>query len=54
MFKTIKTNGQSIVEYALIVATVTAAFVAMAILIQRSIRSNVKVLDEQVEVKQRQ
>lgn len=46
-----KKTGQSVAEYALLVVAITAAFVGMRFLIQRSTGSNVEVLENQVLVK---
>ena len=42
-----KRNGQSIAEYALMVGVVSAAFIAMAMLVQSSVKSNVNVMERQ-------
>lgn len=44
-----KNKAQSILEYALMVGIITAAIVAMALFIQRSVKSNVNVMQNQVE-----
>jgi len=41
-------DGQSIMEYALIVAVVVAALAAMSIYVQRSAQANLKVIEDQI------
>ena len=41
-------KAQSIIEYALLIAVVAAAFVAMHIYMQRAVQANFKVIEEQV------
>lgn len=43
-----KTKAQSIIEYAIIIAVVAAAFVAMQTYLQRSVQSALRPLDEQL------
>lgn len=41
-------KAQSIIEYALLVAIVAAAFVAMQMYMQRSVMANFKLVEDQV------
>ncbi len=41
-------NGQSILEYALLVAVVAAAFVTMHIYMQRAVQANFKMIEDHV------
>ena len=41
-------KAQSIIEYALLIATVAAAFIAMYLYMQRAVQANFKVIEEQV------
>lgn len=41
-------KGQSILEYALLVAVVVAALMAMNTYVQRSIQANLKVIEDQI------
>ena len=41
-------GGQSTVEYAVFVAVVAAAFLAMQLYVRRSIQANLKVLEDQI------
>jgi Flp pilus assembly pilin Flp len=41
-------KGQSALEYALLIAIVAAAFVAMQMYMQRSVMANFKLVEEQV------
>ncbi|MFA5350126.1 MAG: hypothetical protein WC357_02195 [Candidatus Omnitrophota bacterium] len=41
-------NGQSILEYALIISVVVAALAAMSIYVQRSAQANLKVIEDQI------
>lgn len=41
-------KGQSILEYTLIVAVVVVALVAMSTYVQRSVQSNLKTIEEQI------
>lgn len=43
-----KISGQSILEYVMIIAVVVAALLAMNIYVQRSIQSNLKVIEDQI------
>lgn len=43
-----KRSGQSVLEYALIVAVVATALTAMNTYVQRSIQSNLKMIEDQV------
>ncbi len=44
-------RGQSILEYALLIATITAALIVMQRYLQKSVYSNVKALSDQAYVK---
>lgn len=39
-------SGQAVLEYALLVATITAAFLAMRTILNRGVRSNAALLSE--------
>lgn len=41
-------TGQSILEYAMVIAVVVAALMAMNIYVQRSVQANLKMLEERV------
>jgi len=41
-------KAQSIIEYAILIAVVAAAFVAMHIYMQRAVQANFKVIEEEV------
>jgi len=41
-------QGQSIIEYALIIAVVVAALTAMSVYVQRSVQANLKMVEEQI------
>ena len=43
-----KRLGQSVLEYALIVTVVAAALTAMNTYVQRSVRSNLKMIEDQI------
>ncbi|MDD5196833.1 MAG: hypothetical protein WC937_02740 [Candidatus Omnitrophota bacterium] len=43
-----RNNGQSILEYALIISVVVAALAAMSIYVQRSAQANLKVIEDQI------
>jgi Flp pilus assembly pilin Flp len=45
-----KNMGQSTLEYAVLIAVVSAAFVAMHLYMQRSVQANFKLLEEQINV----
>lgn len=45
-----KEKAQSILEYALLVTVVAAAFVAMHLYMQRSVQANFKMVEEQINV----
>lgn len=44
-------KGQSVLEYALLIATITAALIVMQRYLQNSVYSNVKMLSDQTYVK---
>ncbi|MBU1124503.1 MAG: hypothetical protein KKC84_00580 [Candidatus Omnitrophica bacterium] len=44
-------RAQSILEYALILAVVSAALSAMSIYVQRAVQANIKVIEEQTNAK---
>ena len=41
-------RGQTILEYALIIAVVVAALTAMGVYVQRSIQANLKTIEDQI------
>lgn len=41
-------KGQSILEYALLIAVVAAAFVAMQAYVNRAVQANLKSLEDQI------
>ena len=41
-------RGQSILEYALIIAVVVAALTAMSVYVQRSVQANLKTVEDQI------
>jgi len=41
-------KAQSIIEYALLISVVAAAFIAMNMYMQRAVQANFKVIEEQV------
>jgi Flp pilus assembly pilin Flp len=41
-------RAQSTIEYALLIAIVTAAFMTMRIYMQRSVQANLKMIEEQI------
>jgi len=41
-------KAQSIIEYALLVAIVAAAFMTMNVYVQRSVQANFNVIEEQI------
>ncbi len=43
-----KRQGQSTLEYALIIAVVAAALVAMSVYMQRSVQANLKIVEDQI------
>jgi len=43
-------KGQSTIEYALLVAIVAAAFLAMRVYMQRAVQANLKVIEDQINV----
>lgn len=45
-----KNAGQSMIEYALLVSVVAAAFIAMQVYMQRSVQANFKLIEEQVNI----
>jgi hypothetical protein len=44
-------KAQSILEYAMVISVVVAALMAMNIYVQRAVQSNLKMIEERVEVK---
>lgn len=44
----IKRRGQSVLEYSLIISVVIAALMAMSIYVQRSIKANLKMIENQI------
>ena len=43
-------KAQSTIEYALLIAIVAAAFIAMQVYMQRAVQANFKLVEEQVNV----
>lgn len=43
-------SAQSTIEYALLIAIVAAAFIAMQVYMQRAVQANFKLVEEQVNV----
>ena len=41
-------RAQAILEYALLIAVVAAAFIAMRVYVQRSVQANLKMIEEQI------
>lgn len=41
-------RGQSTLEYALLIAVVAAAFLAMRVYVQRSVQANLKMIEDQI------
>ena len=41
-------KGQSTIEYALLIAVVAAAFLAMQLYVQRAVQANFKMVEDQV------
>lgn len=41
-------QGQSVLEYVLIIAVVVAALSAMSLYVQRSVQANLKAVEEQI------
>ena len=41
-------RGQSTIEYALLIAIVAAAFLAMHLYVQRAVQANFKIIEEQI------
>jgi len=41
-------KGQSTIEYALLIAIVAAAFLAMHLYVQRAVQANFKLIEEQI------
>ena len=48
-----KINGQSVLEYAVVIGVVAAALAAMSVYIQRSIQANLKVTQDQINLEQK-
>jgi len=48
MFKKREKRAQSTLEYAMLVAVVAAAFIAMHTYVQRSVQANLKSLEDQI------
>lgn len=46
-----KTKAQNIIEYSIIIAVATAAFLAMRVYLQRAVQTSLKPLDEQLSPK---
>ena len=44
-------QGQSILEYVTLVAVVSTALTLMYVYVQRSVQANLKVIEEQIELK---
>lgn len=47
-------NGQSVLEYAMLVAIVSAAFIAMAMYVRRAVQGKLYKIEEQVIGRQNQ
>ena len=43
-------KGQSTIEYALLIAIVAAAFLAMSLYAQRAVQANFKLIEDQINV----
>jgi hypothetical protein len=43
-----KAQGQSILEYAMVITVVVAALMAMNLYVQRSVQANLKILEDRV------
>lgn len=43
-------KGQSTIEYALLIAIVAAAFLAMRVYVQRAVQANFKMIQDQINV----
>lgn len=43
-------RGQSTIEYALLIAIVAAAFLAMSLYAQRAVQANFKLIEDQINV----
>jgi len=41
-------RAQSTIEYVLLIAIVTAAFISMKIYMQRSVQANLKIIEDQI------
>lgn len=41
-------RGQSALEYALIIAVVVAALIAMSVYVRRSVQANLKMIEDQI------
>ena len=41
-------RGQSVIEYALLIAIVAAAFLAMQLYMQRAVQANFKLVEDQI------
>ena len=48
MRKIFKRRAQSVIEYALLIAVVAAAYMAMQAYVQRAARASLKVIEEQI------
>ncbi|MBU1726885.1 MAG: hypothetical protein KJ880_04585 [Candidatus Omnitrophica bacterium] len=46
--KILRRKAQSTIEYAMLIAVVAAAFIAMQVYVQRAARASLKVLEDQV------
>ncbi len=46
--RNMKEKGQSVLEYALIIAVIVSALMAMNVYVQRSVQSNLKTLEDQI------
>lgn len=45
----IRKGGQSILEYALLISIVAGALMAMNLYVQRAVKSNLKMIEDQIE-----
>jgi len=50
VYRVSRRSGQSVLEYALIIAVVVASLMAMNAYVQRSVQANLKTLEDQINV----
>ena len=41
-------NGQSVIEYAILIAIVAAALIAMRVYVERAVQANLKLMEERI------